>query len=218
MSYYEQQRPEMLPYLPSSVERLLDIGCADGGFGAAVKSEMPNCETWGVEFVPAAAENAAKVIDRVICGSIYDVEQLPKAYFDVITMNDVFEHLPESEPVLKRVKDLLAPGGRLILSLPNVRYYLNVRDLVFRKDWKYQDFGILDRTHLRFFTQKSACDLLRENGFRIERLEGINKAPLSTPYKMLFTLGGKLVDDMRYPQFAVVASVNQPENRKSFAN
>ena len=203
--YYSQSRPEMLRFIPPSTGRLMDIGCSEGWFGAAVKKALPNCETWGVEANAEAAAEAATRNDKVLHGLIGEVEGAPESYFDVVTMNDVLEHIPYSEPVLAVVKRLLRPGGRLVLSLPNVRYYLNVRDLVFRKDWEYQDYGILDRTHFRFFTQKSAARLLTENGYRVVEEAGLNPPRLKLHYKALFALAPGLFEGMRYPQFALAA-------------
>jgi SAM-dependent methyltransferase len=203
--YYSQARPEMLRFIPPSTERLLDIGCSEGRFGEAVKAALPNCETWGVEANEKAAADAATRNDRVLNGLIGEVAGLPDAYFDVVTMNDVLEHIPYSEPVLAIVRRLLRPGGRLVLSLPNVRYYLNVRDLVFRQDWEYQEFGILDRTHFRFFTQKSAVRLLTQNGYRVIEQAGLNPPRLKLHYRALFALAPSLFEGMRYPQFALVA-------------
>ena len=203
--YYAQARPEMLRYIPKDTRRLLDIGCSEGRFGAGVKAALPGCETWGVEPVAGPAEEAARRNDKVIHGEIGPETELPKAYFDVVTMNDVLEHIPYSEPVLDLVKQVLKPGGKLILSLPNVRYYLNARDFLVHKDWKYEDFGILDRTHFRFFTEKSIARLLTENGFQVEMVEGINAPKLKAHYRALFALAPGFFRDMRSPQFAVIA-------------
>ncbi|MDB5454230.1 MAG: hypothetical protein JWO33_2808 [Caulobacteraceae bacterium] len=204
-AYFAQARPEMLAFVPADTRRLLDIGCSEGGFGALVKERLPDCEVWGVE-PSAAAAKAANRLDRVIARPIEGLAELPTHHFDVVTMNDVLEHLPYSEPALEIVKRVLKPGGRLVLSLPNVRYFINVRDLVLHKDWAYQDFGILDRTHLRFFTQKSAVRLLVENGFAVDQVVGINPWRLGLPYRILKTLAPGFCGDMYFPQFAIVAT------------
>jgi 2-polyprenyl-3-methyl-5-hydroxy-6-metoxy-1,4-benzoquinol methylase len=203
--YYQQSRPEMLAFLPPNPKRLIDIGCGEGLFGAAVKARFPACETWGVELVSDAAEKAATRNDHVLKTSFEKPVELPTAHFDVVTMNDVLEHMTWPEPALANVKRILRPDGRLVLSLPNVRYYLNVRDLVFKNDWEYRDCGILDRTHFRFFTSRSATRLLHQNGFQVEQIAGINPSKLKPHYRALFAVAPGFFHWMRFPQFAVVA-------------
>jgi 2-polyprenyl-3-methyl-5-hydroxy-6-metoxy-1,4-benzoquinol methylase len=203
--YYAQARPEMLQFLPAKVERLLDIGCSEGRFGEAVKLAHPGCETWGIEPVAHVAAQAALRNDRVINAAVSPDLDLPSAYFDVVTMNDVLEHIAYPETILPLVKRILAPGGRLVVSLPNVRYYLHVRDFLVHKDWEYQDSGVMDRTHLRFFTEKSARRFLVEQGFDVLDMVGINGRPLKIHYKALFALAPGFFRDMRNPQFAIVA-------------
>lgn len=203
--YYINNRAEMLGFLPPDPKRLIDIGCGEGIFGAAVKARFPACETWGIEAVAAAAERAATRNDRVIQGQLENVSELPSNYFDVVTMNDVLEHIAWPEPALATAKRILEPDGRLVLSLPNVQFLLNVLDLVKRNDWEYQDNGILDRTHFRFYTTKSAARLLERNGFEVEQITGINPMRAKWYYRLLFALAPKYFYWMRFYQFAVVA-------------
>jgi SAM-dependent methyltransferase len=206
VDYYEKSRPEMLQFLPEGLTRLIDFGCAEGRFGEAVKARHPGCETWGVEVVPEAAAEAKTRNDVVHCLSLDSGDELPSAHFDVVTMNDVMEHLCWPEPALALAKRILRPGGRLVLSLPNVGYYLNVRELVIKNDWQYKDWGILDRTHFRFYTTKSAEALLRENGFDVLQIQGIpSSTKMKVHYKALFKLTGRRFQWMKFPQFAVVA-------------
>lgn len=203
--YYAQARPEMLRFLPPKVERLLDIGCSEGRFGESVKRAHPGCETWGIEPVAYAAAQAALRNDKVINAGVSPELDLPAGYFDVVTMNDVLEHIAYPETILPLVKRILAPGGRLVLSLPNVRYYLNARDFLVHKDWEYQDYGVMDRTHLRFFTEKSARRFLTEEGFDVIDLVGINGRRPKLHYRMLFAAAPGFFRDMRNPQFAIIA-------------
>jgi 2-polyprenyl-3-methyl-5-hydroxy-6-metoxy-1,4-benzoquinol methylase len=203
--YYQQSRPEMLDFIPVAAARLIDIGCGEGRFGEAVKARIPGCETWGVEPVEAAASQAALRNDRIINSAFGESDVIPSSYFDVVTMNDVLEHMTWPEPALANAKRILRHNGRLILSLPNVRYYLNLRDLVLKNDWQYRDSGILDRTHFRFYTSKSARRLLEQNGFRVEQVTGINPSRLKLHYRILFATAPSFFHWMRYPQFAVVA-------------
>jgi 2-polyprenyl-3-methyl-5-hydroxy-6-metoxy-1,4-benzoquinol methylase len=204
--YYQQDRAEMLAFLPAKLERLIDVGCGEGKFGESVKDRFPNCETWGLEPNPEAAAAASLRNDRILNISLSDSTELPSAYFDVVTMNDVLEHMTWPEPALALARRILRPNGKLILSLPNVQYYLNVRDLVFKNDWEYRDCGILDRTHFRFYTTKSAARLLQRNGFEVNQITGINPSNLRLHYKILFRLAPSFFYWMQFPQFAIVAT------------
>lgn len=203
--YYEDGRQEMLAFLPDNPKRLLDIGCGQGLFGEAVKARFPSCETWGVEPVAEAAEKAAARNDHVIHKSLEDIEDLPTAHFDVVTMNDVLEHMVWPEPALRLAKRVLKPDGRLVLSLPNVQFLGNVLNLVLRNDWEYQNSGILDRTHFRFYTTKSAARLLESAGFEVEQITGINPSRPKWYYRVLFALAPRYFRWMPFFQFAVVA-------------
>jgi 2-polyprenyl-3-methyl-5-hydroxy-6-metoxy-1,4-benzoquinol methylase len=203
--YYQNERPEMLKFLPPNPRRLIDVGCGQGLFGAAVKARYPECETWGVELMADAARKAALRNDRIIQTNFESAEELPEAYFDVVTMNDVLEHMPWPEPALAMAKRILRPDGRLVLSLPNVQFLLNVLDLVKRNEWEYQDWGVLDRTHFRFYTAKSAVRLLERNGFRVETITGINAMRPKWYYRMVFRMAPRYFRWMPYLQFAMVA-------------
>lgn len=202
-AYFQQSRPEMLRFLPADPARLLDVGCGEGAFGKSVRDKFPNCEVWGAEISPAAANIASSRLHTVKQGDFL-ATVFPQGYFDVITMNDSLEHMVDTHAALAKVRSLLKPGGALIVSFPNVRYYQNLRDLVFRNDWQYQDFGILDRTHYRFFTSKSAARTLSECGFEVELIEGLS-SPIQLHYRILFAAFPRFFYWMRFPQFAVRA-------------
>ena len=207
--YYTEHRPEMVRFVPREATRILDVGCACGHFGEELK-ERRGVEVWGVEKIATAAEEAGRRLDRVFTMSIEEaLIELPKASFDAVTFNDVLEHLIDPWAVLRGVAPLLAPGGAVVAAVPNVRFFRNLANLVFRGDWRYEESGILDRTHLRFFTRKSARRLFEESGYAIERLEGINRSKSLRPllWNMLF-LGQ--MDDIRYLQFVIVARPASP--------
>lgn len=203
--YYKNDRGEMIPFLPENPARLLDIGCGEGLFGAAVKKRYPGCETWGIEPVQEAAGRAATRNDHILHMPLENADELPAAHFDVVTMNDVLEHMVWPEPALRTAKRVLKPGGRLVLSLPNVQFLLNVLNLVLRNDWRYEDSGILDRTHMRFYTTKSAARLLESAGFEVEKITGINAMRPKWYYRVLFALAPRYFCWMQFFQFAIVA-------------
>jgi 2-polyprenyl-3-methyl-5-hydroxy-6-metoxy-1,4-benzoquinol methylase len=168
--YWTQKRPEMANFLPVKRARVLEIGCAEGEFLSALEGVE---EAWGIEPSPAA-EVARGRLHRVIRSTFDGAEpELPLEYFDVVVCNDVIEHMPDHDSFLLRIRKHIAPGGVIVGSVPNVRFYKNIFQMLLEKDWHYTQDGILDRTHLRFFTQKSLNKCLRRNGFTMNKLQGL---------------------------------------------
>ena len=173
--YYHQTRPEMLDFIPMDAQRVLDVGCGSGEFGALLKEHRRDIEVWGVEPVESVAAEARGKLDHVVVDSFTERTPLPRAYFDAVVFNDSLEHFPYPEPPLALARELLAESGALVCSVPNVRYIDNLLHLLMDKDWQYRESGILDRTHLRFFTKRSLVRTLGEAGFEVRRIEGINR-------------------------------------------
>jgi 2-polyprenyl-3-methyl-5-hydroxy-6-metoxy-1,4-benzoquinol methylase len=202
--YYENQRPEMLAYLPNEVHTVLDVGCSNGAFGAAIKAKT-SAEVWGIEPMEEFASEAKTKLDKVFNSSIETaIDQLPENYFDLIYFNDVLEHLLDPYTVLEKMRTKLKGKGYVISSIPNIRYFRTFFKLLFRGEWEYEDEGILDRTHVRFFTMKSVKKMYEDAGYLVEKHEGINGSksvkPLLINIPLLFQAG-----DMKYPQIATVA-------------
>lgn len=173
-SYYQGARPELQPFLPDRYAKVLEIGCGNGAFREIMAQD---CEYWGVEPEESAAREADRRLDRTLHCAVEDAyAQLPDRYFDLVICNDVIEHLADHEDFLKKIGEKMTLGGYIVGSAPNVRYYKNLFALVFLKDWRYTEKGILDSTHLRFFTKKSLLRSFRTNGFQPERLRHINSA------------------------------------------
>jgi len=209
--YYGHPRREMGPFVPGEARRVLDIGCGAGAFAAGLKESRKNSggdlEIWGVEMCPEAAKLAAEVMDKILSGDFSSVlPELPEGSFDCIVLNDVLEHMVHPDDILRRIKPLLAKGGVVVASIPNVRHFFNVVNLALGGRWDYTDEGILDRTHLRFFTRDSMKRMFQDTGYRVDTMQGIN-ATGSLKFKLvnLLTLGRW--SDMKYLQFAVVASL-----------
>lgn len=203
-NYFVNSRPEMLQFVPVDAKKLLDVGCAQGGFAAAIKERQPDCEVWGIEPTDAA-KVAATRLDKVIQGLFSEDLDLPRGYFDVVTMTDVLEHIVDTDAALRLVRELLRPGGTLVLSLPNVQFYVHVYNLIKRNSWEYVDDGIMDRTHVRFFTTKSAQQTLERNGFKVQRIEGLITNWPTGLWRVLFRLFRKTLYWAKFFQFAVVA-------------
>ena len=171
-AYYQQQRRDMRGYLPENPRRVLEIGCGEGAFSASIVGAK---EKWGVEPNTAAAQIAAGRLDHVLTGRFDTVsDRLPRHHFDLVVCNDVIEHMEDHDRFLQDIRAYIAEGGVLVGSVPNIRNYKILFDLLFLGDWRYQDSGIMDRTHLRFFTQSSLRRSLVQAGYRIEILRGMN--------------------------------------------
>lgn len=205
--YFDNKRTELLDFMPLKYKKVLEIGCGSGNFRTNCSDV---CEYWGVEPNPEAATKAKRQLTKVLLGIYEDAhETIPDGYFDLIVCNDVIEHLPDHESFLKKIKTKLAPNGVLIGSVPNIRFLPYLISLLCAKDWKYEDSGVLDRTHLRFFTEKSLKQTFIDTGYDIEQFSGINSmenrwGSVRKIYRSLKTLVqlSVLGADARYMQFA----------------
>ena len=186
-TYYRNTRPEVAAFLPPDAARVLEIGCGAGNFRRNFTGPV---EYWGVEPVPAIAAIAAGALDKVLVGTFRDVlASLPDGHFDLVVCNDVIEHMDDHDGFLEAIKGKMRPGRAwLVGSVPNVRYITNLYALLVRKDWQYVDAGILDRTHLRFFTRRSLERALLAHGYSVERLEGINRIRIGARSPARFAL------------------------------
>ncbi len=202
--YYHLERDEMLVYLPKNANKVLEVGCGAGNFAKSIKIRN-NAEVWGIELMDDEAKRAAEIIDKVLSGPCEEhIKNLPDNYFDAIFFNDVLEHLVDPYSVLKNIKSKLSKDGVVISSIPNIRYHSALKSLVINKDWKYMDHGIMDKTHLRFFTKKSIVNMYEDAGYEVKLHEGINKTRSLKPwlYNLLFLFTAL---DMRNLQYATVA-------------
>lgn len=168
--YYKSARQDLLSLVPLEAQRVLDVGCGAGRLGEALK-RRGNSEVIGIELNQEAAHIAATVLDQVICAPLETVvlEELGPPY-DCIVFADILEHLVDPWATLRRFTALLTPEGRIVASLPNVVYWSIIAGLL-RGQWEYQDRGLLDRTHLRFFTRRSITELFTQADLVIERWE-----------------------------------------------
>jgi methionine biosynthesis protein MetW len=168
---YENPRPDVQALVPTSARRMLDLGCASGALGAALKARQ-SAEVVGIELDPELAHDAAERLDQVVVGDLEQLAGTPPALgdFDCLIAADVLEHLRDPWQVLSGFARLLAPGGTAVISLPNVRYWDTFRALGVRGVWPRLDEGIFDRTHLRWFTLADARALLEDAGLHVHEV------------------------------------------------
>jgi SAM-dependent methyltransferase len=181
-TYFDRVRTQILPLLPAGrVDRVLEVGCGSGDTLAYLQANDRCRWTGGVELFPEAAEIARGRLDDVYEGNIEQIAlPIAPASLDVVLCLDVLEHLVDPWSTTSRLARLLKPGGVLIASIPNVRHFRVVLPLLFRGRWDYAQFGLMDRTHLRFFTEHTARHLLRQAGLRVD---AVHKSGLDSAHK-----------------------------------
>ncbi len=195
--YYSLSRLEVQNLVSPESKKILDVGCAEGKMASELK-ERNKAEVWGIEIVKDAAQKAQKKLDNVLIGPVEEqIPKLPEEYFDSIIFADVLEHLVNPEKVLKEIKSKLKDDGEIVVSLPNVRHWSVIVSLL-DGSFDYADFGILDRTHLRFFTLKTASKMFANAGFEIKSLSAsIVKFDIPKSLLVEFKNVGIKVDDLQ---------------------
>lgn len=165
-SYFSHSRPELRILIPGHVKRVLDIGCGKGELGRLLKKERPGMNVIGIEQDTAAAKAASAVLDRVILGDAENIEvTFRPGYFDCIIFADVLEHMREPLETARKYVSLLNSEGSIVASIPNISHISIILNLM-RHRWPYSDRGLLDRSHLRFFTRTSVIEFFKSLGFR----------------------------------------------------
>jgi SAM-dependent methyltransferase len=168
---YESERPDVQAHVPAGASSILELGCSAGALGAALKRRATprRVTVVGVEVDPAYAAAAADRIDRVVVADAETFLAGPapdEAPFDCLIAADVLEHLVDPWTALLRAVELVRPGGKVIVSLPNVLFFGALLRLVRERRWPRDDDGVFDATHLRWFSRADAEDLLRNASLR----------------------------------------------------
>jgi 2-polyprenyl-3-methyl-5-hydroxy-6-metoxy-1,4-benzoquinol methylase len=159
---YETDRPDVQAHVPADARSVLELGCAAGALGAALKARQ-GATVVGVELDALYAAEAALRLDRVV---VADAESFlggaapPEAPFDVLICADVLEHLADPWAALRGAAAMLSPGATAVVSLPNVLFWAALLRVVRTRRWPREDEGVFDRTHLRWFTEADAVELL----------------------------------------------------------
>ncbi|MGE0605923.1 MAG: glycosyltransferase [Pirellulales bacterium] len=168
--YFEWERPELLALVPTTVRRALDVGCGTGRLGASLK-ERQGARVVGWELDPKAARLALDRLDDCLTG---DLESTPAPFqeqeFDCLICGDVLEHLRDPDRFLRRAREWLTDDAIVVASIPNVRHHTVVSSLL-AGNWTYEMAGLLDRTHVRFFTRREIEKLFFRAGYEVESLQ-----------------------------------------------
>jgi 2-polyprenyl-3-methyl-5-hydroxy-6-metoxy-1,4-benzoquinol methylase len=187
IKYYSDSRNDIIDFVPTNVKKMLDIGCGQGLFGVLCK-EKTGCIVHGIELVKEIGYIAQQHLDKVLVGDAnLMLQQLEGEKYDLITMTDVIEHILYPEDFITELKKYLTNDGKILFSIPNFRYIGNLYEIIVKKDFKYRESGILDKTHITFFTEKSFSETLNRLDFDIIFKQGIHpsnsfKAKLLMPF------------------------------------
>ncbi len=171
LEYFEHARCELLDLIPFNNRnaKILEIGAGTGNTLLYAKSNQFAKEVYGIELFKLENSNqSSQEFEDFIIGDIEKL-QLPyeENFFDVILFADVLEHLVDPSAVIKKIKPFLKKDGVVIASIPNIRNWRIMYEILINGNFKYTNEGILDRTHLRFFTKKNIIDLFEGNNFKL---------------------------------------------------
>ena len=206
-SYFDTARTEIMPWLPQRMARLLDVGCGTGATTAAVRQARDVAWSGGIEYLPSVAEQAQPLFDQLWVGdaALQPLEEvIAPASLDLVLCLDVLEHMVDPWAMVKRFGALLGPGGRLIVSVPNIRNYRFIWRLLTKGDFHYRDFGLLDRTHLRFFVRETAIELATCGGLALVHAGSVQQLKAYEPRGILNALSFGRLDTFFAKQWLIV--------------
>lgn len=165
-AYYHVLNHSLLHLVPTSAQHVLDVGCASGYLGEAIKQKTGG-QVSGIELFEGAAREAETRLDFVMCGNI-ETEELPfkEGQFDAVVFGDVLEHMLDPWAVIRKLHPYVKDGGGIYASIPNVGHITIIEQLL-SGTWAYTEAGLLDKTHFRFFTKNEIYKLFEENGFQV---------------------------------------------------
>ncbi|WP_417458378.1 class I SAM-dependent methyltransferase [Kordiimonas sp.] len=173
--YYTNINQDLLGICPDA-EKVLEFGCSSGRFMGAYKERVPHAYSVGVELFEVAAQEARQTFEKVLIGNAENLDletaSLEKNYFDLMIYGDVIEHFADPWKAIKYHLEFLKPGGTVCICIPNASHWSMIYEL-YNGHFRYQDQGLLDRTHLRFFTRSTFMDLLNNAGLEVELCRSI---------------------------------------------
>ncbi len=206
--YYEKINREILSAIPKDARQILDVGCAAGLMGAAIKKMMPSAIVHGIERTPSARVKASEQLDHVFDTDLNVALPPLGSLYDCIVCADILEHLIDPWTTLQELSKVLTPAGVLVASIPNLRYYKVLRDLLWRGRFTYREYGVMDATHLRFFTIYEMKKLFQGAGFELVESRPIGRGG-NLVIHVLSKLFGGTFTEMQAPQYLLVGRLRR---------
>ncbi len=204
--YFSIIREDIIDLVPNKKENIiLEIGCGDGGTLFKLKSSHKASQIVGVEINEEIVKNSKFKLDKIIINDIETIE-LPFEFksFDIIILGDVIEHLINPWKLLDKLAHYLKDDGCFICSIPNIRSWKTIKNLVLG-EWKYENSGLMDFGHLRYFCLNDIIKMFTNIGFQIEII--IKKVPTKFRYYITKCLVGG-IHELFITQYLFLAKKN----------
>jgi O-antigen biosynthesis protein len=195
-------------------KHVLDVGCSEGLISKKINEN--NCKVVGIELDSAAAQIAENYCQDLIVGNVESINLDPKyeKYFDIIIFADILEHLKEPSNVLNRFKKYLKDEGFIIISLPNISNW-RIRLQILFGNFEYQEYGILDIGHIRFFNEKTAKQMINEAGYEIKMFD-LTVGDVKRFSNIFHSIGMKWPNLLAFQFFFVAKKNRGPRKIKNF--
>jgi 2-polyprenyl-3-methyl-5-hydroxy-6-metoxy-1,4-benzoquinol methylase len=208
-SYFTNPRLDLISLIPNnSQNKILEIGAGGGDTLVKIKELNLASEVTGIELfdMPETNQNHPAIDQLIICNIETSMPVLPNNYYDIILCGDVLEHLIDPWAIVKHLSSLLKKGGLLIVSVPNIREFKTLYKIVVKGDFRYEESGILDKTHLKFFCRKNIIELMQGGGFQVVKVTTNLDYPTVKTKKHVFNdITLKVFEDFLALQYIVVS-------------
>ena len=169
-TYGDNANPDVINLLRFPPRFALEVGCNAGVLGQFIKEQYPDARVWGVEPNPVTAKAALARLDKVLVQPVEEVDWsaqgVQPGQIDTVFLFDVLEHIYDPWKTLLTLRSLVSDTAQLVVSIPNVRNLFLLQDLV-NGHWRYREMGLLDITHIRFFTDQDLMRMFYQTGFRV---------------------------------------------------